>query len=99
MKVEVTRTTKTKETVEVNLPYFYWIDVGDFVLTHGKIDEHRHRSITYSVDPRSGLRAVEINSEPTDWDTISCYLADEYKSNATEYEKAKQRAIEAAQDA
>ena len=102
MKVEVTRTTKTKEMVEVNLPYFYRHDVdldyGNYVI-FGKIDEDWHRSVKIRLHYLSGLRAVEIESEFTHWDRLSCYLADEYKSNATEYERAKQMAIQTAQDA
>ena len=100
MKVEVTRTTKTKETVEVNLPYYYRHDLDlvdvDCVI-YGKIGEGWHTSIKVYTDSFMGLSRFAVEKEPTDWDRHSGYLDDQYKSKAIEYENAKQQAIQAAQ--
>ena len=102
MKVEVIRTTKTKELVEIDLPYFYRHDL-DLVdvdcAIYGKIGERWHTSVKVYTDSFIGSRRFTVEKEPTDWGRLSCYLADEYKSNATEYEGAKQMAIQTAQDA
>ena len=100
MKVEVIRTTKTKELVEIDLPYFYRHDL-DLVdvdcAIYGKIGERWHTSVKVYTDSFIGSRRFTVEKEPTDWDRLSCYLNDEYKSKAIEYENAKQQAIQAAQ--
>ena len=102
MRVEVTKTIKTKETVDVTFPYYYkhdlMLDEGDFVI-YGKIDEKEHVSIKISVSYRSDVRGVEVEKQTTNWHSVSCYLEDEYRSNVGEYEQAKSQAMEAIKSA
>lgn len=102
MRVEVTKTIKIKETVDITLPYYYKhdliLDEGDFVI-YGKIDEKEHVSIKLSVLYRSDVRGVEVEKQATKWQSVSCYLEDEYRSNLEEYEQAKSQAMEAIKSA
>jgi hypothetical protein len=98
MLVEITRTVKTKETIEIELPYFYkydlMLDQCDSVV-YGKITENDHRTIRITYQGRNVM--VEVEGRRTDWRQIECYLTDEHKSNAREYAKAKAIAAEEVQ--
>lgn len=102
MQVEVIKTIKTKETVDVTCPYYYkhhlMLDEGDVVI-YGKIDEKEHVFIKLSVSYLSDVRSVEVEKQETDWHSVSCYLADKYRSNASEYQQAKSQAMDAIQSA
>lgn len=94
MLVEITKTVRTRETVEVTLPYFYkhdlMLDECDSVI-YGKIDEKERCSIR--VTYQGNKTHVEIERNQVNWHSVGCYLADEYKSNAEEYAKAKELAL------
>lgn len=100
MLVEVIKTMRMRETVEIELPYFYkhdlMMDECDSII-YGKIGEREHYSIqvTYHRDHAD----VKVERERTDWQHCSCYLGEEYKSNADEYAEAKALAIAAIQAA
>lgn len=94
MIVEIIKTVHTRETVEVTLPYFYkhdlMLDECDSVI-YGKIDEKERRSI--QITHQGNKTHVEIERNKVDWHNVGFYLADEYKSNAEEYAKAKELAV------
>ena len=93
MLIEVTRTTHTKEMVELELPYFYKhvLAVEDDVVIYGKIGEKEHWSVEFH--DRHNYESVQIERELTDWGRLSCYLTNQHRSNAIEYEQARATAL------
>lgn len=100
MLIEIEKTVQVRETVEVVFPYFYkhdlMLDDCDSVI-YGKIDEKEKRSI--QITTRRKKISVEIERENVNWNSIGCYLADEYKSNAEEYAAAKAVAMKEVESA
>lgn len=94
MLVEITKTVRTRETVEITLPHFYKHDLGaegyDSVI-YGKISEKEHRQI--QITYRRNETTVEVERSGVNWNQIGCYLSDEFKSNADEYARAKSVAL------
>ncbi len=100
MQITITKTTKTQETIDIQLPYYYkhdlMLDDGDFVI-YGKIDEQHVTAVKLA---RSNDRAsAEIEKTHTDWHSLSNYLTDEYKGTQQEYDEAKAKALALIQSA
>lgn len=68
MFVEIVRTKKTAEKVDIDLPYFYrhdlMLDHGDIVY-YGRIEEKERMAICVSCV--GDKYAVEIERKPTNW--------------------------------
>lgn len=98
MKIEVTKTLKSTDTIEVDLPYYYRHDLltdhADCII-YGKIEEDKHTSIQINQQYScSQSFSVEIEIENTSWFSLSCYLSNEYKSDEKTYTDAKNKALE-----
>ena len=100
MKLQITRTFERKETIDVELPYYYkqdlMLDEVDSVI-YGKIDEDCTTTIQITYNYRGKVRfELEINAVPADY--FSCYMIGEYKSNKGEYLEANAKMLAAVQD-
>ena len=96
MKVEVTRDTKVKETIDVEFPYYY-INYCGYGTFYGKIEENKHTQIYIYNDWREGADSYSLEIEPKKASTMGCYFTDENKSTESEYLSAKEKFISALQ--
>jgi hypothetical protein len=94
MKIEVTRTKRVKEEIEVEIPYYYKHDLTDYdyentSVIYGKITENEIFTIHEKIRDNGNV-IYEIEKEKR-WGDGS-YFAEKYKSTNGEYEEAKERA-------
>lgn len=101
MKIEITETIRTKKTIELELPYYYkhdlMMDHCDSII-YGRIDAEHVCSVQLTTAYSDGALSVELQRKQTSWANYSCYLRDEFKSNESEFKKAKATAIEFVRD-
>ncbi len=98
MKLEITRKIETKETIEIELPYYYKHDLmldSDDSVIYGKVEEKKHTAIHVS---RWG-KCFDLEVEERNAASFACYMTDEYKGCEAEYLAAKAKLLAAAQDA
>lgn len=102
MKLEITRKAECKETVEIELPYYYkhdlMLDEADVVI-YGKVEEKRCTTIKVSYGYSSRSTEFELSIEDRQAAAYGCYMADEYKSSEAEYLAAKAKLLAAAEAA
>lgn len=104
MKLEVTRTTQQKETIEIEFPYYYkhnlMLDESDSII-YGKIEEKKCTSIqiSYSYRDHETSFKLEIQTGPCVLSDNNCYMTDKYKSTEAEYLEAKTKLLAAAETA
>ena len=100
MKLEITRTTKQKEMVEIELPYYYkhdlMIEEAD-VVTYGKVEESRCTSIKITHNYGSYSQAFDLSIEDMPAAAYGSYMTDEYKGDEAEYLAAKAKLMKAAE--
>ncbi len=100
MKVEITRTIRQKEIVDVEFPYFYQHDLslddaGDTVI-YGKIEEKVQTTIKITSEYGSGRKEYELAIERRSLPSYACYINNsEYASSKEEFLAAKAEAIAA----
>ena len=92
MEIEITETKRIKKIINLDLPYYFRHDLDDSAI-YGKLGEETCTTIQITLHSRRPLQGAEIEIETIDWDSLSCYLAQEYKSNEAEYLIAKQKAL------
>lgn len=101
MKLEITRKIEQRETINIELPYYYkhdlLIDDMDSVI-YGKIEEKQCTRIWVRDDYRGSV-SFEIEVEERGAASKSCYMTDEHKSNEDEYLAAKTKLLAAAESA
>ena len=101
MKLEITRKIEQRETIEIELPYYYkhdlLLDDTDSVI-YGKIEEKQCTKIRVH-DNYQGSVSFELEVEKIGAASAACYMTDEYKSNEAEYLDAKAKLLLAAQAA
>lgn len=102
MKLEITRKVEHKETVEIDLPYYFkhdlMLDEADVVI-YGKVEEKRCTSIKISHGYGSHSNEFELSIEDRPASAYGCYMTDEYKSTETEYLAAREKLLAAAEAA
>ncbi len=92
MKIEVTRTKRVKEEIEVEFPYYYKHDLTDYeyentCVIFGKKTEEEEVTIQEKIrDNGNTIYELEKDSRS------DSYFGEEYKSTEKEYEEAKERA-------
>lgn len=101
MKLEIMKTTRHKETVEIDLPYYYkhdlMLDDCDVVI-YGKIEEARSTRITIGHHGRDRDNfEIEVENFPAA--SYGSYMTDEYKSSEAEYLAAAAELLAAAEAA
>lgn len=99
MKIEITRTIRQKEIVDVEFPYFYKHDLlpddGDTAI-YGKIEEKVQTTIRITADYGSGRKEYELSVERRNLSSYACYINNpEYASSKEEFLAAKAEAIAA----
>jgi len=80
---------RTKETIEVDFPYYYeqYLDSEYSTSTiYGKIEPNCHTTIRLSGNN------VEIEIKNQNAGTLGCYFTDEYASDEKSFAKALERA-------
>lgn len=102
MKLEITRKIEQKETIEIDLPYYYkhdlMLDEADVVI-YGKVEEARCTTIRIGHSYRSDSNEFELSVEDRPASAYGCYMTDEFKSSEDEYLGAKAELLAAAQNA
>lgn len=102
MKLEITRKIEQKETVEIDLPYYYihdlMLDEAD-VIIYGKVEEKRCTSIIIGHSYGSHNNEFELSIEDRPASAYGSYMTDEYKSSEAEYLAAKAKLLAAAEAA
>lgn len=98
MKVEITKTVKKIEEIDIELPYYYKHDLeseySDSVI-YGKIELNSSSSIQETED-RYGEKCYEIKKEEYSYiknSGLASYFNEEYKSNKKEFEDVKLRCL------
>lgn len=88
---------KVFEEIEVCIPfYFTHYASGDtFSCTiYGKIDKHETLRIHYSESYTDHIKRYEVEVKSASPQSHSCYMKDEYKSSESEFNAARDRALE-----
>ena len=83
-KLKITKTKRTIEEIEVNLPYYYIHHLGDEVI-YGIIDSE----ITTTICESDNEKKYTIEQEK--WLGDGSYFTDFHKSNKETYNKALER--------
>lgn len=97
MKIEITKTVRHIEVIDVELPYFYRNDLDSeygYSIIYGKIDEKLHTSIHATKE--NGIEKYEIEKEAhysIKHTGLASYFDKEYSSSKTDFEEAKQRCL------
>lgn len=92
MKIEVTRTKRVKEEIEVEFPYYYKHDLTDYdyentYVIYGKKTETEEVTINEKIrDNKNFIYEIEKDRRN------DSYFDKKYKSTEQEYEEAKERA-------
>ncbi len=92
MKIEVTRTKRVKEEIEVEFPYYYKHNLTDYDyentnVIYGKKTETEEVTINEKIrDNNNSIYEIEKDRRN------DSYFDKEYKSTEQEYEEAKERA-------
>jgi hypothetical protein len=98
MKFEITRMVEHKETVEVDLPFYYkhdlMLDEADVVI-YGKVEEKQCTTIKISHRYSNLSNEFELSIENRPASAYGCYITDEYKSNEVEFLAAKTKLLAA----
>jgi hypothetical protein len=98
MRLEIIRKIDQKETIEIELPYYYkhdlMSDYSDSVI-YGKVEEKLHTAIKISYIYQGGS-CFELESEKRNASYMSCYMTDEFKISEKEYLSAKEKLLAAA---
>ncbi len=100
MKLEITRKVEHKETVEIDLPYYFKHDLmldDEDVVIYGKVEEKQCTTIKVSYGSRRN--EFELNIENWPASAYGGYMTDEYKSTEAEYLAAKAKLLAAAEAA
>lgn len=96
MKLEIEKVVRTKETVEIKLPYYFLHDLsddnGDYEI-HGKIEPARTTTIKLRESWR-GYESAEVEIEDRPAQSMGCYITDAHRSTKARYLAAKARAAE-----
>ena len=96
MKVEVTRKVEVKETVEVELPFFYqhdlMVDHADVVI-YGKVEDGKATKITVS---KGRSTRYELETEQCRVSAFGCYMTEEYASTQAKFEEVQAELVAAA---
>ena len=92
MKIEVTRTKRVKEEIEIEFPYYYKHDLTDYdyentCVVYGKITEKEEVTIQEKIRG-NGNTIYELEKDSRS----DSYFTEEYKSTEQEYKEAKERA-------
>ncbi len=98
MKIEITKNVTVKETVEIELPYYYEYDVGgdDYsCVIFGKIEENRKTTI--AVKSSFGSRAYDLEIEDYSLKSITDQFDERHKSTEGEFLDAKAEMLAAIQ--
>ena len=103
MQIEITRTIKQKETVDIELPYYYKHDLmpdeGSAVI-YGKVEAGKQTKITIRETFWGGARKeYELEIERSDISCYACYITQEHASCEEDYLDAKTAMLEALQGA
>lgn len=99
MQVEIIKTVKQVEIIEVELPYYYKQDLmSDYCSSfiYGKIEEKLCTSIRETKSYDSKEEKYEIEKEKYDSiknSGLSSYFDEKYKSNQKEFEDVKARCL------
>lgn len=100
MKMEITRRVVQKETVDIDLPYYYKhdleLDEADIVI-YGKVEEKRCTKITITSNRDGDQFELEFEQYPASY--YGAFMEDEYKSSEAEYLEAKAKLLKAAESA
>lgn len=101
MKLQIQRTARITETIDVALPHYYkdaaLDDAGSAI--YGKVDATRHTSIEVSFDRWSRTETFRLEIEHCEAATLGDYMTEKYRSDEAEYLAAKERLLAAARDA
>jgi len=95
MKVEITKNVTVVETIEVELPYYFKYDVGEYGRStiYGKIDENKETTIQESEQDNERKYEIEVETFSSLKNSGSgCWFKPEYKSTKTDFYEAKSRA-------
>jgi hypothetical protein len=96
MKITINKRTYIKETVDIDLPYYYkqniFLDYSDTEV-YGRIDEKEHISISITTDNTGEYTRIQWEKKDTDWNSLGCYLEQKYKSNKETFIKIKYLAV------
>jgi hypothetical protein len=98
MKLEIIKSIKEKQIIDIDFPYYYkhdlMLDTMDSVI-YGKIEEFKNTAIIITDDylNKSNYFEFEISIEPAN--IMGCYMVDKHKSNELEYLTAKSKLITA----
>ena len=104
MKLEITRKIEQKETVDIELPYYYkhdlLLDEADVVI-YGKVEETRCTSIKISrnYDRYRHGKEFELTLADIPASASGCFMTDKYKSSGAEYLAAKAKLLAATEAA
>lgn len=102
MKLEIIRKIEQKETIEIDLPYYFkhnlGLDEADVVI-YGKVDENRCANIKIGYGYGSHSHEFELSIEDRPASAYGCYMTDDYKSSEAEYLAAKAKLLSAAESA
>jgi len=100
MQVEISKKVDVKETIDIELPYYYkhdlMLDCCSSVI-YGKIGESLCTSI--QISSTNEKDEYELDTEVSSLKEHSCYFEDKYKSSEAEYLAAKSKMLAAVQKA
>lgn len=99
MKVSITKTIRTTETVDVEFPFYYkndmLLDNCDYII-YGKIEQMLHTKIHVVNNHRDKRFDFQLEHEKPNFHSIGCYFEVDYASSEAEYLDAKRALIAAA---
>jgi hypothetical protein len=102
MKIEITKNIVQKETIEIELPYYYKHDLEfddqDSVI-YGKIEDNRTTSIHIKYDYIDNSNIYELEIKESKAQSHSSYMTNKYKSSESEYLDAKSKLLAAVKNA
>ena len=98
MKITLTKLIPQKETIEVELPYYFKHDLSDDYgesIIYGKIEEKLYTSI-HETERYHGKESYEIEKKEhysIETSGLSSYFEDEHQSSREEFEAVKERCL------
>jgi hypothetical protein len=96
MKIDIIKTSTTKETIEVELPYYYEADFGgdDYdSLRYGKIEADRTTDITLRRSYGTHSHAAEVQVTHYPAQHMAEWFASDKRSTEEAFEAARRKAI------